>query len=231
MNWTDYLNAFLSRINFVALCGAVLLFFLPWTDVRCSGTSIATQSGLQAIYGGASRSNELGGEDGPSRPRPGANGEESPKDDVGVGLIICLAFLLVLGGAAAAGLILFKRMSPPVRPEVLAGGALVLLLFQVMIGFPLDRSVSRARQEAAGKGRDAIGMPIPIASHRVGWFYMELLLLAVPTALYVNSRYPVSKWLPVPPATAGTPPAGPPPAGSASSPLAAPPINDSTPQS
>ncbi|MGH7177502.1 MAG: hypothetical protein ACREJC_09000 [Tepidisphaeraceae bacterium] len=188
MTPNEFINAYLSRINFGTLCLATLLFFLPWTNVQCAGQRAATQSGVQAIYAGVSVD--------PSIERQSARAErggEDPSDDIGFGFIMLICFLSVAGGAASAGVVLFKRMDAPVSPGMLAAVVILLLLFQSIIGFPIDRAVRRGLQRERPPGE--IDAPVPIATERTGWFYMELLLLAIPAALYVNSRYPITPYL------------------------------------
>lgn len=180
------IKPFLRKINFGTLCAALILFFLPWTRVQCSGQDVATQSGFQTIYGGASLADEF------DEMRDGDAGGDDDAD-IGIGLIAFLSFMLVLAATLVAGLALFKQIELPINPGVLAAAALMLLLFQAMIGFPIDRSVSDARKQSRSDEDSmtrAMGAAVPIRTERLAWFYIELLMLAVPAALYVLPRIP-----------------------------------------
>lgn len=52
------LTLLLQKINLVTSLAALILFFLPWIDIQCSGKSMATQTGMQIIYGGASQAQD-----------------------------------------------------------------------------------------------------------------------------------------------------------------------------
>lgn len=217
MKLPPVMSPYLTKINFVALSLAVLVFMLPWSDIQCNGRDVATQSGLQSVWGGVSLSDEfeqLGAADSPG-------GDESGKDDIGIGLITFVVLLCVLAGAIIAGLVVFMNKPPVIDPAILACVALLLLVVQVVIGFPVDRAVKGANQDMGSGPRDgavgALGNESPsifgaqpksggpnpdealarglsaamgIKTQRTGWFYLELLLLAIPTALLIYQRLP-----------------------------------------
>lgn len=188
MNLKQLLEAFQHRINFAAIGLAVLLFLLPWTNVKCNGDKFASQSGLQKIYAGISV-------DAPGQGNDSRSETDKADDDIGYGLIVLLSFLILLGTLALSGMILFKQARPPLSPGALATVVLVLLIFNWMIGFPIDRAVKRAVNKDKQPGE--IDVPVMMTSERTGWFYLELIALAIPTAIFINSKIPMAHLLAV----------------------------------
>ncbi|MHC4600595.1 MAG: hypothetical protein ACYS47_16485 [Planctomycetota bacterium] len=123
---------------------AVVLFFLPWLEISCSGTVIAKQSGYQAVMGEVSRSEELGDDSaGTSTPESGPEGDIE-KD---VPLIV---FPLAMALAGLVGLVLVAAPNSPLKPllplaAVLAAGCLTFYLFR---GFSIEKEINRAKAEA-----------------------------------------------------------------------------------
>jgi hypothetical protein len=166
------------KLNLISLGIAVILFLLPWTDVSCNAKKVATQSGIQATYGGVT--SELGPTDSKEKP------------DLGGSALLLIALLLVLGGAAIALLIVLKKNVPPINPAILAGVAFLLILLQAMIGFPINKVVNEKKASNA-QANDEIGRMIGDAAMfsvtRTAWFYLELLALAIPAGVYGYERY------------------------------------------
>ena len=60
-----------------------------------------------------------------------------------------------------------------------AAAALVLILIQLAVGFPINNTLTKARSEAAKTPQDMnFGAVVPISADRTFWFYAELILLA-----------------------------------------------------
>ncbi len=213
-------SAHLSKINFATLCLAAILFLFPWSNVSCNGKEMGSQSGFQAIYAGFSKSGESKQMDDQMRAMGGPSGAEAQgeklDDDMGYALVTLLALLAVLAGAALSGMLLFKKMPPAVPPAMLAAAALVLLLFQALVGFPIDRSINRAMDKGKQSAKNdpfggQMAGSIILKTERTGWYYLELLVLAVPAGLLIYSMIPDRKPLATSPATSGAvilPPAG-----------------------
>jgi hypothetical protein len=120
------------------------LFFLPWVNLSCSGRTIATQTGLQASYGGVTIDARL--------EKAVGNNKAAPKDDmlkdqppwsILSSVFIVFVFLGGLFGAACIGCV-FLRMSTIAAAAHLfslgLGGAAFLALAALMtFGFPIER--------------------------------------------------------------------------------------------
>ncbi len=138
----------LAKINFTTLLGALILFALPWTNIQCSGRNIARQSGVQAIYGGMSLAPEL--------KQLAQNGEmDGPQDsEVGMAYGLAIAGLMVLVGTIVAGLALFAGKETSLNPGLFAMSALIIIGIQALMGFPVDRSIEKSRQEMMNAAKD-----------------------------------------------------------------------------
>jgi hypothetical protein len=137
---------------------ALLLFFLPWVEVRCDAPlgerrsqTLAVQSGLQAAYGGFTEmplSHTSRGE----RDRVEAQ-FRALKGELAVAWSPLMAVypLALLGGCLAGLLVRRDRL----RPAALVGGGLAasLLLIQASQGFPLERAARTL--DAKGRLADA----------------------------------------------------------------------------
>lgn len=161
------------RINAISLCTALILFLFPWTEVTCNGTVMATQTGFQAVYGGMSAQGQTTLPD-----------DKTDKNDIGMAFFVTLALLAVIGGAAIAVMIVMKKDAPPVKPGLLAATALVLILLQWMLGFP----VNKALRKETGQETQMLSNEIKVEAKRTGWFYVTLLALLAPAALFVYER-------------------------------------------
>jgi hypothetical protein len=186
-------------MNFGSFCLAFLLFLLPWTSVQCGGTVLATQSGFQAITANVN----IKTTDDP-RSTPGgrnnnaAAGANKGVNDLGSAFLTAIALAVVLAGIALTALSLFKPAlliqngrPVPVTAWMLAAGALALLLMQA-VSFPIDRMINDLNSQAkAGAPTDQMSKDLlaamTVTTSRSGWFYLELVALAVPVGLYFGA--------------------------------------------
>jgi len=178
----------LAKLNFIALVGALLLFLLPWTTVQCSDRDMARQSGLEAVFGGVSLTDDF------KSMAEDSGGEVSsdPDEEVGMAWFVALSGLTIMGGAVVSGLVLFKGAIPPVDAGLLATLGLVLILVQSAVGFPIDRSIAQSNQESSEGdelGR-AFAAAVEVNARRTNWFYLELVLLTVPAGFFVYGKLP-----------------------------------------
>ena len=189
----------LSKLKFGTSIAALFLFFLPWLEISCSEKSIATQSGVQIIYGSGSVSdglNSLGGKSGDS-----TKVSEKPKESMGFSLLVGIAFLCVIGSVVFS----FRNLLNPSDKSaklalLLPTIALVCLLLQLMIGFPIKKKMTEAMSEnqseqkissegdpLAGLGQSMAGaMMMAIQVKKTPFFYFELFSLGLPTLLLFN---------------------------------------------
>lgn len=138
--------AILRGIKLSSALGALALFFLPWIDIQCSGKSVATQTGLQAIVGQATLAEERQTERGSlHRQEPESLGSARL---VAGGLIVLVFAVLLLLLAVAGHHPLAEGIG-----SLLCALALALLITQVIEGFPVkdalvqDVSVDNASLE------------------------------------------------------------------------------------
>lgn len=176
----------------VSIVAAVLLFLMPWLDIRCSGTEMASQSGVQAAVGDASLSDRferMREEDADS------TGNDVPQDDK--------ESLDVAPGALAGGLWLlvalaFSINALPGRRDsrrqavIFATLALLAVAGQAAWGFPMENRIDEFYEEMTEMEMEeenpfaksmAAAMAI-IECRYTPWFYADLLFMAVPLLLY-----------------------------------------------
>lgn len=173
------------KIKLLTLIAALAVFAFPWLEVRCSGTPLGTQSGIQMMHGGGRAVDPL-------ELRANA-GTESIR--VGAAPLVIIAFVAV----AFAGLVALKAfLRSSVQADrlviVLSTLALIMLLVQALTDPPvkreLDASVGGSLTEVfAGGFGELEGELREQSAVRVRMlpaFYLELALLAVPLLGFAN---------------------------------------------
>lgn len=182
-------------VNFTALIGAAVLFLLPWTNIHCNGRQLGTQTGLQAVIGDVTPAENIKhfqlGET--------KNATPNPDKEIRPALLVGLAGLLTLAGAAMAARPLFSLRASSVRPELLAAVALGLLLIQSAVGFPVNDTLFKNRKGTDGRTPESevASLAVDLRADRTVWFYFALCFLAVPTGLYayrLATSANVSRW-------------------------------------
>jgi ribosomal protein S27E len=121
-----------------------LMFFLPWVEIRCStgdmaGKVLVSQSGAQAIYGGGKVHPALEGKGGETN-HPG-----SP---------LMFLYPVLVFSAAAFGLLFAVSHWRTILVGATGGFAVMLLVWQMSIGFPLETEMKRELAERPTSGRD-----------------------------------------------------------------------------
>ena len=122
------------------LAAALVLFFLPWLELKCAGQRFAYQSGVQTVLNRLSPDGDLlemakmGGRTGQTDAMEEKEfGEKAGTSYLAAGALLCvvIAFAVAFGasGRAASG--------------VMAGLALALLGLQAAVGFPLQAAVEK----------------------------------------------------------------------------------------
>lgn len=133
------LSLLLQKINLVTSLAALMLFFLPWIDIQCSGKSMATQTGIQIIHGGVSPAQDMEAYEKEGRGRRGGGSDD---DSIGSAPLVALAFLAVIGAVIVAFLTLCSNQDPSRNlTGILCAVALGLLALQMMIGFPVKKKL------------------------------------------------------------------------------------------
>ena len=185
-----------NKIKLGSSLAALIIFAFPWVDIQCSEKSMATQSGLQVIYGGGSASEEMEAMGGDS------SSDESPSSDESVGFapLVALALIAVVGAVAFAFIAVIRGGErADMLASILPATALLLLLIQLMVGFPAKKKVIEAMTEGTSEaqaGDDDFGaamgesmaaaMMMNIRVKISPAFYLELLALGIPTLLLAN---------------------------------------------
>ena len=157
---------------------------------------MATQSGIQVVYGGGSASEEMEAMGGDTKASSTPDSDES----MGFAPLVALALVAVLGGTVFSAIALFRGGDrATAMSSVLPAAALALLLIQLMIGFPakgkIIEAMSEASSETQGEGDEfaelgasmATAMMMNIRVKMTPFFYFELLALGIPTLLLANS--------------------------------------------
>jgi hypothetical protein len=179
-----------SKVNLLATFAALVLFCFPWMEVQCSGKPMATQSGVQAVYGGASLSDQMNN-------FVGSKNKAADKPDLGTAYLAG-AVLLITALAAWSSFIVFRggRIPPGLIPERLCALAILLLTAQVAIGFPAEKRMEEASDKMHEKKPGDDEFSSSIASAMTGTMnfgvrftpalYGEFLALGVPALFMLN---------------------------------------------
>lgn len=156
-----------KKLNLFSLVAALALFAMPWINIRCS-LGVISQTGIQAITGGLT-----------IEPAPTKMTEDQKEEPPQAAWLIALVFLAALTGAVIAlVLTLFPSQLPPQTDTVFAAFALLLLIAQLLLGFP-------AINQFEGEVMQAMGLKSEEVEVRyTPWFFAELAMLAVPILLY-----------------------------------------------
>ncbi|BCU79350.1 hypothetical protein [Luteolibacter sp. LG18] len=186
-----------AKINFLTALSALVLFFLPWMDIRCSGKSVATQTGFQTITGRSTPSEEM-------KPKPAAIqinlpvAEERQKESLGHAALIAVALVDVAAAVVFAFLAL--RTGSPRHTwltGVLCAMALTLICIQWGNGFPAKQKLTESLSGRASEqtrldgsaGLDpgfASAAMLDVETKPLPGLYLTLAALAIPTLIWVN---------------------------------------------
>lgn len=134
---------------------------------------MATQSGFQLIYGGGSASEEMEAMEGDSS----SSKSSSSDDSMGYAPLVALALISVIGAVAFSLIAVFRGGDQAeLLSALLPAVALLLLVIQLLIGFPVKKQLI-----------EATSMMMNIRVKTTPAFYLELLALGIPTLLLANS--------------------------------------------
>ncbi len=165
-----------QKINLGGAIAALLLFFLPWLDIRCQEKSLITQSGIQTITGGASLSSEL-------KAAGEKQGGPKSKDTGGMALFVLAALLCVGIALFLAFTGISSTSASPDGAGKFCAAALVLIVIQMIAGFPVEKSL---REEMKKNNSGAALALSPFQIKHTPWLYLELVALAIPALAFVN---------------------------------------------
>ena len=186
-----------KKVKLGSSLAALIIFAFPWVDIKCTGISVATQSGFQVVSGGATASKGMEAMGSDSSVKKAQSADES----LGFAPLVALALIVVIGSVIFAFISVFQGSERSDRlSSVMAGVALLLLLIQLMVGFPAKKAMVEAiakENSEVQTGEDELGaemaesmaaaMAANIRVKAVTGFYLELLALGIPTFLLVSS--------------------------------------------
>ncbi|MFD0896027.1 hypothetical protein KBB96_08775 [Luteolibacter ambystomatis] len=180
----------LRKINLLTLISAIVLFFLPWIDIRCSGQAIATQTGLQTIYGGASPSDQM---EAMAKETPSRRAQRNDDDSLGWSPVIAVALLAILAGTVFAFLALRHGDSRhDTSTSLFATLGLILIAIQMAAGFPAGKALSDSMAREANSNNDPMTAGLAGATlmnfdiRPLPALYLELAVLGIPTLIGIN---------------------------------------------
>lgn len=166
--------------SFLFFC--LVLFPLPWVEIRCNGTKevLVSQSGLQAIYGGRTlfKNDGLSGSEAKKIKQERLSKQKETESNIferimgAWGPLMIVYSILLLYGAVFGPLGPDKTDADKTnrlkRVGAVALLAFLTLLIQVGIGFPVERQIH--------KGDEGI-----VAVHHTAWFWavMAFNILAI----------------------------------------------------
>jgi hypothetical protein len=177
----------IGKINFLTVLSALVLFWLPWMELRCDGRLLATQTGFQSIQGTASPASEVTVNGDNPFQEPG-KASSFPKATLigGAFFSLVVALLLALRG------ILSKRPQH-LQAGLLAGVALTLILAQWAAGFPIENHAResatisppgyRTLDPSAGQRSELAILSLDVKADPTTAFYLVIFLLAVPSLI------------------------------------------------
>jgi hypothetical protein len=166
-----FVREWLRKIHLGSVLAALVLFFVPWLDVRCSGEQMMSQNGVQVIYGGASAPLGVQAMMQAEEKKPSQR-----EDEAGIGWLTGIAFLSLL--AAAAWAFYDFRLPSPGGTQIvgnLCALALIFLLLQLAVGFPIEKAIVNSIAKSANKANPASLKPatrLPDASN-IGGFSLD----------------------------------------------------------
>ena len=93
-----------KKVKLGSSLAALIIFAFPWVDIKCTGISVATQSGLQVVGGGATASKgmEAMGSDSSIKKAQSAN------ESLGFAPLVALALIAVIGSVIFGFITVFQ---------------------------------------------------------------------------------------------------------------------------
>lgn len=179
----------LRGLNIWSSLAALVLFLLPWVEIRCSQKTVVSQSGLQMITGSLTVAPDFKAdweEDGRKLPN-GRSKEHALDSSITVAFALCLAV-----GAFCCALMGVKSKKDKLQQAsgAMSATALATLLILTLRGFPIEEELNKALHGGRSQSKDdgplaqvaaglsgVVGMNVHI--QRLSAFHFELLALAI----------------------------------------------------
>lgn len=173
-----------NKLSLASLIACVVMFFLPWIEVRCQGMSLVRQTGLQAAVGAVSISEELPGKSDMQKRESGKNAG--------------IAWLVIASGAMAmlalwtAWITVKDNVEDTPTLGRYAAIAAALIGLQMAIGFPLERGLrDELKKGGGGSGKDPFEaamqqqMAAAFQTKYLPGLYLYLAALGVPVLQWI----------------------------------------------
>ncbi|MBI3409238.1 MAG: DUF4339 domain-containing protein [Planctomycetes bacterium] len=144
---------------------ALLMFFLPWIEVRCNGFPVISQSGLQASVGAYSETLFFAQEK-QNRAQMGMGFRLVDDEKAPVAPLLLLYGAIVLAGIVL-GLVLRAGTGRMAALGSCGAVAFFLMIIQLSIGFPIAKQVAKAnadqnlRKDFQNVGQFPFPVPLP----------------------------------------------------------------------
>ena len=174
--------AILRAIKLTSAIAALVLFFMPWIDIQCSGKSLATQTGIQTITGMATPSSEIEG-----------IMKNDRRESLGSSALVATALLATGLGIACLLMALFNGKSKlDALGSILCVLALMCLLTQLFQGFPIKQqllakiSMDQATTPMGMSNSLGFMMAANIQTVILPGFIATCVLLGIPVLLMVS---------------------------------------------
>lgn len=165
---------------------------MPWVEMKCTGVSVGTQTGLQIIYGGESTPREF---QAMAREERAKMHNKKAHVTTEVSLLILICALATLGALASS---VFGYVSEDRIPKYLTaafcGIAILAITTQMALGFPIEKALVRTVQ-TMDKGDFSVG-PVGGGSRaefgsmfRIDYamgLWLELMALSIPLIVAAN---------------------------------------------
>jgi hypothetical protein len=187
-----------KKIKLGSTLAALIIFAFPWVEMQCSERVMVTQSGFQVIHGDGSVSEEMEAMEGDSSSKESVSSDKS----LGFAPLVALALIAVIGALVFSFIAVFRGSErADMLSSVLPAAALLLLVTQLMVGFPAKKNLMKTMSEGTSEeqaGGNEFGtamdesmaataaMMMNIRVKATPAFYLELLALGIPTLLLVN---------------------------------------------
>lgn len=173
----------LQKVNIISSLAALALFCLPWVNMKCSGITFATQSGLQIIYGGDSVDKEVLAEAIKEMPQA----ERTEK--TGESVLILFSLIAVIGAIAASSLRFFKEDRIPKNlTAIFCTVALLMILTQMAVEFPAEKALRKMlTNKDKSNVKEGAEMKMIFKIDYATGLWLEMMMLSVPILIVANT--------------------------------------------
>jgi hypothetical protein len=160
-----------SLISVSFLVG-ILLFLLPFVEIKCNGQTFATNTGVGLALGTDYKTTAQ------TKPLENPFGNESEKKvtEKQQGKMYIFALIALISGIV--GLILSFTNTGKNKALVFIGSAAAICLIVLMIQIQMD-----IKDKPVGSGDDTLGNNLKVTAEFTAWYYLSVLSFIVAAAL------------------------------------------------